>query len=63
MVDKRKTAEIILQAIDDHGPVQIDWNMKKFWISAILRGLTMADLSEIQKPQELHLPGNQFDTK
>ena len=51
MVDKRKTAEIILQAIDDHGPVQVDWNMKEFWISAILRGLTMADLSEIQKPR------------
>ena len=62
MVDKRKAAEIILQAIDDHGPVQVDWNMKEFWISAILRGLTMADLSEKQNPQELHLPGNQSDT-
>ena len=61
-MDKRKAAEIILQAIDDHGPVQVDWNMKEFWISAILRGLTMADLSEKQKPQEVQLPGNQSDT-
>lgn len=59
---KRKTAEIILQAIDDHAPVQVDWNMKEFWISAILRGLTKADLSEIQKPQEVQLPGIQSDT-
>lgn len=46
MVDKRKTAETILQAIDDHGPVQVDWDMSEIWISAILRGLTMVDLTE-----------------
>jgi hypothetical protein len=45
-MDKRKTAEIILQAIDDHGPVQVNWNLRDLWISAILRGLTMADLAE-----------------
>lgn len=45
-MDKRKTAKIILQAIDDHGPVQVDWNMSDLWISAILRGLTMVDLTE-----------------
>jgi hypothetical protein len=45
-MDKRKTAEIILQAIDDHGPVQVNWNMRDLWISAILRGLTMVDLAE-----------------
>lgn len=45
-LDKRKVAEIILQAIDDHGPVQVNWNMEEHWISAILRGLTIADLAE-----------------
>jgi len=45
-MDKRKIAEIILQAIDNHGPVQVNWNMEDHWISAILRGLTMADLAE-----------------
>jgi hypothetical protein len=45
-LDKRKAAEIILQAIDDHGPVQVNWNMEDHWISAILRGLTMIDLAE-----------------
>jgi hypothetical protein len=60
MMDKRIAAEIILQAIDDHGPVQVNWNMENHWISAILRGLTMVDLAvKKQKPQELQLPGNQ----
>lgn len=45
-MDKRKIAEIILQAIDDHGPVQVDWNVQDLWISAILRGLTMVDMAE-----------------
>ena len=45
-LDKRKVAEIILQAIDDHVPVQVNWNMEEHWISAILRGLTIADLAE-----------------
>jgi hypothetical protein len=45
-MDKRNIAEIILQAIDDHAPTQVDWNMKDLWISAILRGLTMVDLVE-----------------
>lgn len=45
-MDKRKIAEIVLQAIDDHAPTQVDWNMKDLWISAILRGLTMVDLAE-----------------
>lgn len=63
MVDKRKTAELILQAIDDHGPVQVDWNMKEFWISAILRGLTMADLSENTETPGGATPRDQNDTK
>jgi hypothetical protein len=46
MMDKWKAAEIILQAIDDHCPVQVNWNMKNHWISAILRGLTMVNLAE-----------------
>lgn len=45
-MDKRKAAEIILQAIYDHGPVQVNWNMEDHWISAILRGLTLVDLAE-----------------
>ena len=45
-MNKRRAAEIILQAIDDHGPVQVNWNMENHWISAILRGLTMVDLVE-----------------
>ena len=45
-MDKRKIAEIILQAIDDHGPVQVNWSMENQWISAILRGLTMVDFAE-----------------
>lgn len=45
-MNKRKTAKIILQAIDDHGPVQVDWDMSDLWISAILRGLTMVDLAK-----------------
>ncbi|WP_024294950.1 hypothetical protein [Lacrimispora indolis] len=45
-MDKRKIAEIILQAIDDHGPVQVNWSMENQWISAILRGLTMVDMAE-----------------
>ncbi len=45
-MNKRRAAEIILQAIDDHGPVQVNWYMENHWISAILRGLTMVDLAE-----------------
>lgn len=45
-MDKWKAAEIILQAIDYHGPVQVNRNMKDHWNSAILRGLTMIDLAE-----------------
>lgn len=47
MMDKRKVAEIILQAIDDYAPVQVDWNNKKWWIDAILAGLT-----EVEKGSE-----------
>jgi len=46
MMDKRRAAKIILQAIDDHAPVQIDWNMQDLWINAILRGLTMVAFAE-----------------
>ena len=45
-MNKRRAAEIILQAIDDHGPVQVNWSMENQWISAILRGLTMVDFAE-----------------
>lgn len=45
-MNKRRAAEIILQAIDDHAPVQVDWNMQDLWISAILKGLTMVNFAE-----------------
>lgn len=46
MMDKRKAAEIILQAIDDHAPVQVNWAQEGLWINAILRGLTEVEKTE-----------------
>lgn len=46
MMDKRKAAEIILQAIAEHAPVQINWNHEDLWINAILRGLTEVEKAE-----------------
>ena len=63
MTDKRKAAEIILQAIDDHGPVQVNWNMEDYWISAILRGLTMIDLAEQTETPGGATPRESKDTK
>lgn len=45
-MDKRKAAEIILQAISEHAPVQINWNYEDIWINAILRGLTEVEKGE-----------------
>lgn len=55
---KRRAAEIILQAIDDHGPVQVNLNMEDQWISAILRGLTMVDFAEKAESPEAATPGD-----
>lgn len=46
MVDKRKTAEIILEELDQYTPVIINHNQDDLWIDAILRGLTKAGLAE-----------------
>ena len=56
-MDKRKAAEIILHAIDDYAPVTVNRNMKKWWLDAIMIGLT--EIEKKKKPQELQLPGNQ----
>ncbi|MFR3729136.1 hypothetical protein [Lacrimispora sp.] len=45
-MDKRKAAEIILQAIAEQAPVQINWNHEDLWINAILRGLTEVEKAE-----------------
>ena len=46
MMDKRKTAEIILRAIDNLVPVQINWNHEDLWINAIVAGLSAAEKGE-----------------
>lgn len=45
-MDKRKAAEIILQAIDYSGPVNVDWNNKEWWIKTIMIGLMKAENAE-----------------
>lgn len=45
-MDKRKTAEIILQAIDDYAPVTVNRNMEKWWLEAIIVGLEEAEKAE-----------------
>ena len=51
-MDKRKTAEIILQSIDDYAPVQVDWNNKKWWVDAIVEGLKKAETPGAATPRE-----------
>lgn len=46
MIDKRKAAEIILQAIDDYAPVTVNRKMEKWWIEAIIVGLEEAEKTE-----------------
>lgn len=45
-MDKCKTAETILQAIDHSGPVNVDWNNKEWWIKTIMIGLMKAENAE-----------------
>ena len=45
-MDKRKAAEIILQAIDNLVPVQINWYHEDLWIKAIVAGLSAAEKAE-----------------
>ncbi len=46
MMDKRKTAEIILQAIAEHAPAQVNWNHEDLWINAIVAGLSASEKAE-----------------
>lgn len=41
-----KTAEWVLQEIDETGPVNVNWNMKERWITAIIRGIKKAREAE-----------------
>lgn len=45
-MDKRKTAEAVLKAIDYSGPVNVDWNNKDWWIRTIVIGLIEAEEAE-----------------
>ena len=46
MMDKRKAAEIILDAINHSGPVNVNWNNKEWWIKTIMIGLARAEKAE-----------------
>ena len=46
MMDKRKAAEIILEAINYSGPVNVNWNNKEWWIKTIMIGLARATKKE-----------------
>lgn len=54
-MDKRKTAEAVLKAIDYSGPVNVDWNNKEWWIRTIVIGLIEAE--------EAETPGGSIDGK
>ena len=45
---KREKAEIILRAIEEKGPVQINWNNEERWMHAIMIGLT--DIEKAETP-------------
>ncbi|MEY8356818.1 hypothetical protein AALB39_26190 [Lachnospiraceae bacterium 54-53] len=63
MLDEYKVAEVVLNKIDEKGPVNIDWNNKGWWIRIIVLALREAGIgkkaTKNTKPQERQLPGNQ----
>lgn len=52
MMGKRKAAEIILQAIDDYAPAQVNWTQKDWWINAIVEGLKKIETPGAATPRE-----------
>lgn len=44
MLDEYKIAEIILNKIDEKGPVNVDWNNKDWWIRIIVSALREAGI-------------------
>ena len=48
--DKRKAAEIILNAIDDYAPITVNRNHEKWWIEAIMVGFR--EIEELEKNVE-----------
>lgn len=63
MQEEYKVAKIILNKIDEKGPVNVNWNQEGWWTRIIVSALREAGIGEKAvnntKPQEQRLPGNQ----